>query len=241
MPCTCAGQRSSRRRSRGHGPCRGDGARLLGEPRPQAVRLAEHALRLTPQGSAARSEWFARPRRGRRGGRRRAARAALPCERVSTAIATGCQRSHDAHAPTFQARSLTIDAPVAHPTRQRVPELAEARPGRSVETNRCSLPRGAGLCGLESHDAEDLVRDVPRRAQGLRPTAPNELAYLFRALRHTYVNHLRAARTGPPPVSCSKTPRPRPPRIALTRGNMDAIASAPAQYRDAVIAVDLCF
>lgn len=97
------------------------------------------------------------------------------------------------------------------------------------------------LCG-SSHDAEDLVQEmfvgVLKRPRLIRNG--NELAYLFRALRHTYVNHLRAAAHRPPtrelfedisaPISESR---------ADAREIMEAIASAPPHYRDAVIAVDL--
>lgn len=97
------------------------------------------------------------------------------------------------------------------------------------------------LCG-SSHDAEDLVQEtfvgVLKRPRLIRNG--NERAYLFRALRHTYVNHLRAVAHRPAThqlLEDSSTPVSEEP--ANAREIMEAIASAPVHYRDAVIAVDL--
>jgi RNA polymerase sigma-70 factor (ECF subfamily) len=97
------------------------------------------------------------------------------------------------------------------------------------------------LCG-SSHDAEDLVQEmfvgVLKRPRLIRNG--NELAYLFRALRHTYVNHLRAAAHRPATRELFEdTSAPASDSRADAREIMEAIASAPAHYRDAVIAVDL--
>jgi RNA polymerase sigma-70 factor (ECF subfamily) len=97
------------------------------------------------------------------------------------------------------------------------------------------------MCG-SSHDAEDLVQEmfagVLKRPRLIRNG--NELAYLFRALRHTYVNHLRASAHRPTTRQLFEdTPTPASENRADAREIMEAIASAPAHYRDAVIAVDL--
>lgn len=97
------------------------------------------------------------------------------------------------------------------------------------------------LCGSR-HDAEDLVQEtfvnVLKRPRFLRNH--DEIGYLLRALRNTYNSRYRSAAA-----------RPRERQLLesdLNRGVdgewggreiMEAIASAPAAYRDAVIAVDL--
>jgi RNA polymerase sigma-70 factor, ECF subfamily len=97
------------------------------------------------------------------------------------------------------------------------------------------------LCGSR-HDAEDLVQDtlvnVLKRPRLLRDD--NEIGYLMRALRNTYASRYR---TG------SRRPRERqlfeddvaaaPESSVSSREIMEAIASAPEAYRDAVVAVDV--
>jgi RNA polymerase sigma-70 factor, ECF subfamily len=97
------------------------------------------------------------------------------------------------------------------------------------------------LCGSR-HDAEDLVQEtfatVLKRPRLLRDD--NEIGYLLRALRNAYARRCRTAARRPatrqlfeddtPPVGDSRI---------KARDIMQAIASAPAVYRDAVIAVDL--
>jgi RNA polymerase sigma-70 factor, ECF subfamily len=97
------------------------------------------------------------------------------------------------------------------------------------------------LCGSR-HDAEDLVQDtfatVLRRPRLLRDD--NELGYLLRALRNTYVSRIRTASRRPQTCQLLEddTPSQRESRIDA-REIMAAIASAPAAYGDAVIAVDV--
>ena len=97
------------------------------------------------------------------------------------------------------------------------------------------------LCG-SPHDAEDLVQDtyaaVPKRPRLLRDG--NELGYLLRALRNTYVNGLRTAARRPQTRHLLDDDAPsRHENPIHAREIMAAIASAPAPYRDAVIAVDV--
>lgn len=131
----------------------------------------------------------------------------------------------------------------ARPASGRIPEPRPhlLRPDALADhTDR--LYRAAwALCG-SPHDAEDLVQqtfvNVLKRPRFLRDG--NEIGYLLRALRNAHAsNHQTAARR----------PRTRqffeddvPPSRATdisSREIMQAIASAPAQHRDAVIAVDL--
>ncbi len=105
-----------------------------------------------------------------------------------------------------------------------------------------ALVRAAwGLCGSR-HDAEDLVQEtfatVLKRPRLLRDD--NEIGYLLRALRNTYADRYRTAARRPATRQLFEDDAPSvgDPRINA-RDIMQAIASAPAPYRDAVIAVDL--
>jgi RNA polymerase sigma-70 factor (ECF subfamily) len=97
------------------------------------------------------------------------------------------------------------------------------------------------LCGSR-HDAEDLVQEtfanVLKRPRWLRDD--NEIGYLLRALRNTYASRCRTAARRP--VNRQLFDDDAPPRDESridAREIMQAIASAPAAFRDAVIAVDL--
>ncbi len=68
----------------------------------------------------------------------------------------------------------------------------------------------------------------------------NEIAYLMRAMRNTYANRYRTASRRPATRELFEhdAPSAHDPGIN-SREIMEAIAGAPAPYRDAVIAVDL--
>jgi RNA polymerase sigma-70 factor (ECF subfamily) len=97
------------------------------------------------------------------------------------------------------------------------------------------------LCGSR-HDAEDLVQEtflnVLKRPRVLRNG--NEIGYLLRAMRNTYSSryrstaHRRRDRALNEDDATSSVDRG-----VETREIMEAIASAPAAYRDAVVAVDV--
>jgi RNA polymerase sigma-70 factor (ECF subfamily) len=98
-----------------------------------------------------------------------------------------------------------------------------------------------GLCGSR-HDAEDLVQEtfvnVLKRPRLLRDD--NEIGYLLRALRNTYSSRYRSAAHRRSERALTEDDAPPPTGDGLrAREIMEAIASAPAPYRDAVIAVDL--
>ncbi len=97
------------------------------------------------------------------------------------------------------------------------------------------------LCGSR-HDAEDLVQEtfvnVLKRPRLLRDD--NEIGYLLRALKNTYVSRHRSNVQRLRDRSLNEDDGPSHLDGGLdAREIMEVIASAPAAYRDAVIAVDL--
>ena len=97
------------------------------------------------------------------------------------------------------------------------------------------------MCGSR-HDAEDLVQEtflnVLKRPRLLRDD--NEIGYLVRALRNTHANRYRTATRRPVTRQLSEDDALGPDEDRFeAREIMEAIASASAPLRDAVIAVDL--
>ena len=99
------------------------------------------------------------------------------------------------------------------------------------------------LCGSRD-DAEDLVQEtflnVLKRPRLLRDG--NEIGYLMRALRNTYSSRYRSAARRPAERQLFEDDDPADPFEPdgiSARELMEAVASAPPPYRDAVIAVDL--
>jgi RNA polymerase sigma-70 factor (ECF subfamily) len=97
------------------------------------------------------------------------------------------------------------------------------------------------MCGSR-YDAEDLVQEtfasVLRRPRWIRHG--NERAYLLRALKHTYASRVRTVAFRAATVQLFEHDSPLwSEDRASSRELMEVIASAPALYRDAVIAVDV--
>jgi|SRR5947209_6369429 len=97
------------------------------------------------------------------------------------------------------------------------------------------------LCGSR-HDAEDLVQEtfanVLKRPRLLRDD--NEIGYLLRALRNTHANHYRTAARRPATRQLFEDDLPAARETGVNaREILQAIASAPALFRDAVIVVDV--
>ncbi|MBV9002775.1 MAG: RNA polymerase sigma factor [Solirubrobacterales bacterium] len=96
------------------------------------------------------------------------------------------------------------------------------------------------LCGSR-HDAEDLVQEtfarVLKRPRFVRRS--HELGYLLRALRNTYYSHYRAAARRPAPTALVGDIAGAAPDGFRASEIMQAVASAPPVFRDAVIAVDI--
>lgn len=103
------------------------------------------------------------------------------------------------------------------------------------------------LCGSRE-DAEDLVQETYARVLSRPRILRNEddLGYLLRALRNTFLNRRRAEgrrlRPGPLPDTLDLLPDPhaREPQLALEAGELyGAIARLPDDFRDVVVAVDV--
>jgi RNA polymerase sigma-70 factor, ECF subfamily len=99
------------------------------------------------------------------------------------------------------------------------------------------------LCGSRT-DAEDLVQTtfltVLKRPRIIRND--NERGYLLRALRNTYATSYRTQARRPTTVPLLEDDARSPAEPAAnvsSRELMEAVASAPSLYRDAVIAVDI--
>jgi RNA polymerase sigma-70 factor (ECF subfamily) len=103
------------------------------------------------------------------------------------------------------------------------------------------------LCGSRE-DAEDLVQETYARVLA-RPRLlrhEDDLGYLLRSLRNTFLNQKRAERSrlssGPLPdeLELVADPRAREPHAALEAGEVyAAIAALPDDFRDVLVAVDV--
>lgn len=126
-------------------------------------------------------------------------------------------------------------------------QTAPPPPARLLDPDRLgdhvdALYRAAwALCGSRE-DAEDLVQDtflnVLKRPRLLRKD--NELGYLLRALRNTYSSRYRVIAQRPVEQLLTEEHGASADEGEVSpRELMEAIASAPDHYRDAVIAIDL--
>jgi RNA polymerase sigma-70 factor (ECF subfamily) len=103
------------------------------------------------------------------------------------------------------------------------------------------------LCGSRE-DAEDLVQETYARLLA-RPRLlrkEDDLGYLLRALRNTFLNQKRTEsrrlRPGPLPdqLELVADPQARQPQAALEAGELyAAVAALPADFRDVLVAVDI--
>jgi RNA polymerase sigma-70 factor (ECF subfamily) len=103
------------------------------------------------------------------------------------------------------------------------------------------------LCGSRE-DAEDLVQETYARVLSRPRLLRNEddLGYLLRALRNTFLNQRRTEsrrlRPGPLPdqLDLVADPQARQPEAALEVGELyAAVAALPDDYRDVLVAVDV--
>ncbi len=125
------------------------------------------------------------------------------------------------------------------------PELDPARLGDHIDR----LYRAAwGLCG-NREDAEDLVQETFARVLARPRFLRNDedVGYLLRVLRNTFLTRRRDAgrriAAGPLPDDPGQVADPAgdAPAAALeAREVLDVVAGLPGDYRDAIIAVDVC-
>jgi RNA polymerase sigma-70 factor (ECF subfamily) len=103
------------------------------------------------------------------------------------------------------------------------------------------------LCGSRE-DAEDLVQETYARVLGRRRVLRHgdELGYLLRTLRNTFLTQRRiesrGPRTGPlsDQVELVAGPRAREPQAMLEAGELyAAVAALPDDFRDILVAVDI--
>ena len=103
------------------------------------------------------------------------------------------------------------------------------------------------LCGSRE-DAEDLVQEtyerVLRRPRFIR--REDDLAYLYRTLRHTYFNTRRTASRRPQVAAqlddvqaASSRADVQPEKAAETKLVLDVVAGLPQPMREVLVAVDL--
>ena len=160
--------------------------------------------------------------------------------------------------PGKEAPDTTIGAPMSitlsstHPATRSVtgatqrPSGGQRWPGY-LDPDRLSdhvdhLYRAARAMSASPQDAEDLVQDTFAKVLRLPRwlSTGNELGYLLGALRNTYANRYRAAQRRPQTRRLIDHDVPASPAGSVSsREILEAVARAPAIYRDAVISVDL--
>ena len=165
-----------------------------------------------------------------------------------------------------------MSAPMAPRTRRaghfRIgPTQAYAPPARHRERGSATTPKRVldperlgdhfdrlfraawALCGSRQ-DAEDLVQDTYARVLARPRIVRNddELGYLLRVLRNTFMSERRASPRRPRAAGVAPQaldlPDPRtgaaePPAAAEAREVFAAIAALPATFRDAIVAIDV--
>jgi RNA polymerase sigma-70 factor (ECF subfamily) len=145
---------------------------------------------------------------------------------------------------------VPADAPPAN----RPPRARTTTPEHMLDPQRLGdhfdrLFRAAwALCGSRE-DAEDLVQDTYARILARPRLVRNDddLGYLLRAVRNTFMSGRRASARRPRAAGVAPEaldlPDPRtgtqPPAAAEAREVFAAIAALPPNYRDALVAIDV--
>ena len=134
-----------------------------------------------------------------------------------------------------------------YPTRQRMSAKRQLNPGELGDHIDRLYRAALGLCGSRE-DAEDLVQEtfasVLRKPRFLR--SEDDIGYLLRVLRNTFFNQRRRAarrpQTAPLPEDSDLLEDPRAVRAESRLESSElyaVVATLPADFRDALIAVDL--
>ena len=139
------------------------------------------------------------------------------------------------------------------PVRSSIAHVADPHPGGPLRRlnpddlgdHLDRLYRAAwALCG-DRHEAEDLVQDTCAKVLA-RPRwlhGEDDLGYLLRVLRNTHVGRGRAAARRPRTTELKDRPDERtrwdPQMTGEVQALFDAINALPADFRDALVAVDL--
>ena len=146
--------------------------------------------------------------------------------------------------------STPAHAPRARrPARESTTTLERVLDPRTLGDHFDRLFRAAwALCGSRE-DAEDLVQDTYARVLAGPRVVRNDddLGYLLRVVRNTFISKRRAAVRRPQGAGVEPEamdlPDPRtgaqPPAAAEAREVFAEIAALPANYRDALVAVDV--
>ncbi len=156
--------------------------------------------------------------------------------------------------PSDRPSIVPTPGPTRTYARPETPAAAGRQPmERPLEPTRLGdhvdrLYRAAwALCGSRE-DAEDLVQETYARVLARPRLLRNEddLGYLLRALRNTFLNQKRSERRrlrpGPLPeqLDLVADPRARQPQAALEAGELyAAVAALPDDFRDVLVAVDI--
>ena len=137
-------------------------------------------------------------------------------------------------------RSCPLSAPTFRDS-NRGSSVRRLEPDRLADHVDALYRAACALCGSR-YGAEDLVQEtfaqVLKRPRFVR--RDRELGYLLRALRNTYYGRCRTAARRPISVRLIEDAARATSEPTFTATEiMQAVASAPALYRDAVIAIDI--
>jgi RNA polymerase sigma-70 factor (ECF subfamily) len=157
------------------------------------------------------------------------------------------------------SESVRSDIECVWPSTAPSARLSPAAAGRRPLTEHALDPARLGdhldrlyraawaLCGSRE-DAEDLVQETYARVLSRPRLLRNEddLGYLLRALRNTFLNRRRSEqrRLRPAPLpddlGLVQDPHAREPQLAVEAGELyGAIAELPDDFRDVLVAVDV--
>ena len=164
---------------------------------------------------------------------------------MKTPIAEATRRAR----PLRSGSAPTLTFPAGRPVRPstaREHVLDPARLGDHFDR----LYRSAWALSGSRQDAEDLVQETYARVLARRRRVRNDddLGYLLRALRNTFISGHRARarrpRAGGADPEALDLPHPRtradePPVAAHAREVFAAIATLPVDFRDVLVAIDV--